>query len=46
MQQCRIVSQEMQDRLPRGEVLNLLFDFFEGSNEEIIGREQKEKVIW
>ena len=46
MQQCRIVSQEMQDRLPRGEVLNLLFDFVEGSNEEIIGREQKEKVLW
>ena len=27
------------------EVMNLFFDFFEGSNEEIIGTGQKEKVL-
>ena len=29
----------------RGEVTNLLFNFFEGSNEEIMGRKQKEEVL-
>ena len=31
---------------PGGEVMNLLFKFFEGSNEEILGRQQKEEVLW
>ena len=26
--------------------MNLLFNFFEDSNEEIMGREQKEEVLW
>ena len=30
---------------PREEVMNLLFNFFEGSNEEILGRQQKEEVL-
>ena len=30
------------DRFPRGEVTNLLFNFFEDSNEKIMGREWKE----
>ena len=29
----------------RGEVTNLLFNFFEGSNEEIMGRKKKEEVL-
>ena len=34
------------DRFPGGELTNLLFNFFEDSNEEIMGREQKEEVLW
>ena len=30
------------DCFPRGEVTNLLFNFFEDSNEKIMGREWKE----
>ena len=29
-----------------GEVEYLLFNFFEGSNEETMGRQQKEEVLW
>ena len=29
----------------RGGVTNLLFNFFEGSNEEIMDRKQKEEVL-
>ena len=36
----------IRDRLTGGEVMNLLFKFFEGSNEEIMGRGQKEDVLW
>ena len=25
---------------------DLLFNFFDGSNEEIMGKEQKEEVLW
>ena len=35
-----------QDRFPGGEITNLLFNFFEDSNEEIMGREEKEEVLW
>ena len=34
------------DLFPGGEVMNLLFNFFEVSNEEILGRQQKEEVLW
>ena len=47
-QQVR-VDVAVQDRFPGGEVMNLLFKFFEGSNEELMGRQQKEEVygkIW
>ena len=33
----------MEDRFAGGEVMNLLFNFFEGSNEEKMGRQQKER---
>ena len=26
--------------------MNLLFNIFEGSNEEIMGKQQKEEVLW
>ena len=29
-----------------GLVVNVLFNFFEGSNEEILRRQQKEEVLW
>ena len=29
-----------------GKVMNMLFSFFENSNEEILGRQQKEEVLW
>ena len=31
---------------PRRKGTNKLFNFFEGSNEKIMVREQKEKVLW
>ena len=31
---CQTCSAANWDRLPRGEVMDLLFNFFEGSNEE------------
>ena len=34
------------DRFSGGQVMNLLFNFFEDSNEGIIGKEQKEEVVW
>ena len=34
------------DHFSGGEVTNLLFNLFEGSNEEIMSREQKEEVLW
>ena len=34
----------VRDRFPREEVMDLLFNFFEGSNEEILGRQQKREV--
>ena len=34
------------DRFPEVEVMNLLFNFFEDSNEEIMDREQMEEVLW
>ena len=34
----------VRDRFPGEEVMNLLFNFFEGSNEEILGRQQKREV--
>ena len=36
----------MRDGFPGGKNTNLLFNFFEDSNEEIMGREQKEEVLW
>ena len=36
----------LQDRFLGREATNLLFFFFEDSNEEIVGRGQKEKVLW
>ena len=36
----------IRDRFPGGEVTNLPFNFFEVSNEEMMGREQKEEVLW
>ena len=33
-------------RYPGSEVTNLLFNFLDDSNEEIMGREQKEEVLW
>ena len=36
----------IRDRFPGGEVTNLLFNFFKDSNEEIMGKEQKEEVVW
>ena len=36
----------IRDHLAGGEVMNLLFKFFEASNEEIMGRGQKEEVLW
>ena len=35
----------IQDRFPGRESTNKLFNFFEGSNEEIMGKEQKEEVL-
>ena len=29
-----------------GKVMNMLFSFFESSDEEILGRQQKEEVLW
>ena len=34
------------DLFPGEEVMNLLSNFFEVSNEEIFGRQQKEEVLW
>ena len=36
----------IQDHSLGGEVANLRFTFFEDSNEEIMGREQKKEVLW
>ena len=36
----------VRDRFPGGEVMNLLFNFFESSNEEIMSGQQKEEVLW
>ena len=36
----------IRDRPTGGEVTNLLFKFFEGSNEEIMGRGQKKEILW
>ena len=36
----------MWDRSPGWEVMYLVFSFFEGSNEETMGRQQKEEVLW
>ena len=36
----------VRDCFPGGEVMNLLSNFFEGSNEKIMGRQQKEEVVW
>ena len=33
------------DRFLRSEITNVLFNFFENSNEEIMGREQKEEIL-
>ena len=33
-----------RDRFLGGEVMNLLFSFFEGSNKEIMGRQHKKDV--
>ena len=35
----------IQDRFPGGKVMYLLYNFFEGSNEERMGRQQKEEVL-
>ena len=36
----------VRDCFPEWEVMNLLSNFFEGSNEKIMGRQQKEEVVW
>ena len=36
---------DVGNRFTRGEAMNLLFSFFEDSDEEIMGRGQKEKVL-
>ena len=36
----------IRDCFPGEEVTDLLLNFFEGSHEEIMGREQKEEVLW
>ena len=36
----------IRDGFPGGEFTILLLNFFEDFNEEIIGREQKEEVLW
>ena len=45
-----IVSQNsgaaIRDRFPGAEGTNELFNSFESSNEEIMGKEQKEEVLW
>ena len=36
-----------EDRYPGGEAMDLFtFKFFEDSNEEIMGSQQKEEVLW
>ena len=44
-QQVR-VGVAVRNCFPGGEVMNLLFKFFEGSDEEILGKQQKEEVLW
>ena len=36
----------MRDRFPGGKITNLLSNFFEDSNKEIMGRKEKEEVLW
>ena len=36
----------IRDRFLVDKVTNLLFNFFEDSNEEIMGRKQKEEILW
>ena len=36
----------VRDRFQRGEDMNLLFNGFEGSNEEKMVRQQEEEVLW
>ena len=35
-----------RDRIAGGEDTDYFFNFFEVSNEEIMGKEQKEDVLW
>ena len=39
-------SAAVQDRFSGIEDLNLLFNCFEGSNEEKVGKQQTEEVLW
>ena len=41
----QVSSTAIRDCLPGGQVMNLLFNFSEGSNEETMGRQQKEEVL-
>ena len=36
----------IRDRFLVDKVTNSLFNFFEDSNEEIMGRKQKEEILW
>ena len=36
----------IRDRFPGGKFTKILFNCFHDSNEEIMGREQKEEVLW
>ena len=36
----------IRDRFPGGNFTKILFNYFDDSNEEIMGREQKEEVLW
>ena len=42
----QISGTAIRDCFLGGEVTNLLFNFLEDSNEEIMGRAQKEEVLW
>ena len=39
------VTIQVQDRFPGGKITNLFFNFFEGSNKEIMGRELKKEFL-
>ena len=38
-------EQVLRPGIAGGKVMNLIFNFFEGSNEEIMGRQQKEEFL-